>query len=30
MNGKFTAGVQMLGLAQDGVGWALDDNNKPS
>ena len=26
-DGKFTAGVQVLGLAQDGVGWALDDNN---
>jgi basic membrane protein A len=22
------AGAQVLGLAQDGVGWALDDNNK--
>src|SRR5688572_6831316 len=26
-DGKFTAGVQTLGLAEDGVGWALDDNN---
>jgi basic membrane protein A len=26
--GKFTAGIQNLGLAEDGVGWALDDNNK--
>ena len=22
-------GIQVLGLGQDGVGWALDDNNKP-
>jgi basic membrane protein A len=21
--------LQTLGLAEDGVGWALDDNNKP-
>jgi basic membrane protein A len=27
-DGKWTAGVQNLGLAEDGVGWALDDNNK--
>jgi basic membrane protein A len=27
-DGKFTAGVQTLGLAEQGVGWALDDNNK--
>jgi basic membrane protein A len=27
-DGKFTAGVQTLGLAEEGVGWALDDNNK--
>ena len=26
--GKFKAGVQALGLAESGVGWALDDNNK--
>jgi basic membrane protein A len=25
--GKWSAGVTELGLAQDGVGWALDDNN---
>lgn len=25
--GKWAAGVTELGLAQDGVGWALDDNN---
>jgi basic membrane protein A and related proteins len=25
---KWTAGVTVYGLAQDGVGWALDDNNK--
>ncbi|MGI9480856.1 MAG: BMP family lipoprotein [Hyphomicrobiales bacterium] len=29
MNDKFTAGVQVLGLAEGGVGWSLDDNNKP-
>lgn len=27
-NGKFTAGVQSLGIAEEGVGWALDDNNR--
>jgi basic membrane protein A len=27
-DGKFTPGVQTLGLAEEGVGWALDDNNK--
>ena len=26
-NNKFTSGVKSLGLAEDGVGWALDDNN---
>jgi len=26
-NGSFTSGVQSLGLAEDGVGWALDENN---
>ena len=25
--GKWQAGVVTLGLAEDGVGWALDDNN---
>ncbi len=25
---SWTTGVQVLGLAEDGVGWALDDNNK--
>ncbi|BBE73195.1 BMP family lipoprotein [Oharaeibacter diazotrophicus] len=25
---KFSAGIVELGVAQDGVGWALDDNNK--
>jgi basic membrane protein A len=24
----FKAGIQVLGLAEGGVGWALDDNNK--
>lgn len=27
-NGKFTPGVQVMGLAEDGVGYALDDDNK--
>ena len=26
-NGSFTAGVRTLGLAEDGVGWALDEHN---
>jgi basic membrane protein A len=26
-NGNFTAGVQMLGVAEGGVDWALDENN---
>ncbi|MBN9033834.1 MAG: BMP family ABC transporter substrate-binding protein [Rhizobiales bacterium 63-7] len=26
---KFTGGVQALGVKEDGVGWALDENNKP-
>lgn len=25
--GKFTAGIQSLGLAEDGVGYAMDENN---
>jgi basic membrane protein A len=28
-DGTWKAGLQVLGLAEDGVGWALDDNNKP-
>ncbi|TPW31075.1 BMP family ABC transporter substrate-binding protein [Martelella alba] len=28
MDGTFTTGVQSLGLAEDGVGYAVDDNNK--
>ncbi len=27
MDGKFTAGVKILGVAEGGVDWALDDNN---
>jgi len=27
-NGKFSFGAQRLGLAEDGVGYAMDDNNK--
>ncbi len=26
--GKFTAGINALGLAEGGVDWALDDNNR--
>ncbi|MEM6489338.1 MAG: BMP family ABC transporter substrate-binding protein [Pseudomonadota bacterium] len=29
MAGEFTAGVNILGLAEDGVDWALDENNAP-
>jgi basic membrane protein A and related proteins len=28
-NDGFQPGVQVLGLAEDGVGYAMDDNNKP-
>ena len=28
MNGEFTGGMQVLGLAQDGVGYAVDENNE--
>jgi basic membrane protein A len=28
-DGSFKPGVTVLGLAEGGVGWALDDNNKP-
>ena len=27
-NGKFTPGINNLGLKEDGVGYAMDDNNK--
>ena len=27
-DGKWTAGVKVLGLKEGGVGWALDDHNK--
>ncbi|MBK8160614.1 MAG: BMP family ABC transporter substrate-binding protein [Rhodospirillaceae bacterium] len=27
-DGSWKPGVTVMGLAQDGVGWALDDNNK--
>ena len=27
--GKWSAGRKVMGLAQDGVGYALDDNNRP-
>ena len=26
-NGEFTSGVVVLGLAEDGVGYAMDENN---
>ena len=28
-NANFKPGIQVLGLAEDGVGYAMDDNNKP-
>ena len=28
-SGNFTSGVSVLGLAEGGVGWALDEYNKP-
>jgi basic membrane protein A len=28
MDGTWEPGVQVLGLAEDGVGWALDENNE--
>ena len=28
-NDAFTSGVKILGVAEGGVDWALDDNNKP-
>ncbi len=28
MNGEFTAGIRSLGLAEDGVGWAVDEHNR--
>src|SRR5690606_21640369 len=28
MNGEFTYGVQDLGLAEDGVGYAIDEHNE--
>ena len=27
-SGNFTSGVKVLGLAEDGVGWALDEHNE--
>ena len=29
MGGKFTSGVKVLGIAEGGVDWALDEHNKP-
>ncbi|MEM7507201.1 MAG: BMP family ABC transporter substrate-binding protein [Pseudomonadota bacterium] len=29
MDGSFTPGVQVLGLAENGVDWAVDENNQP-
>ena len=28
MSGNFETGVRVLGLAEGGVGWALDENNE--
>ena len=28
INGTFTAGTEVLGLAEDGVDWAFDENNE--
>ncbi len=28
-DGNFTTGIQALGLAEDGVGYAMDENNAP-
>lgn len=28
MNGEFTTGVRSLGLAEGGVGWAVDEHNR--
>ena len=28
-SGNFSSGVKVLGLAEDGVGWALDEHNEP-
>jgi len=27
-DGTWTGGLQIWGLAEDGVGWALDENNQ--
>lgn len=27
-NGEFTSGIRVLGLAEDGVGWSLDEHNE--
>jgi basic membrane protein A len=27
-DGNWTSGIQVLGLAEEGVGWALDEHNK--
>ena len=29
MDGRFDAGVKELGIAENGVDWAVDDNNRP-
>ena len=28
MNGTWESGFRVLGLAEDGVGWALDEYNR--
>ena len=27
--GQWSAGVEVLGLKEEGVGWALDEHNRP-
>ncbi|MBX2856127.1 MAG: BMP family ABC transporter substrate-binding protein [Rhodobacteraceae bacterium] len=29
MDGEFSSGINILGLAEDGVDWAVDENNEP-
>ncbi|MEM8839219.1 MAG: BMP family ABC transporter substrate-binding protein [Pseudomonadota bacterium] len=29
MAGEFTADIQVLGIAEGGIGWALDEHNEP-
>jgi basic membrane protein A and related proteins len=27
-NGEWTSGIEVMGLAEDGVGYAVDENNE--